>query len=166
MMQFFVTDAIISKGPKDKPALRFSESGKTVQFRIGKRVYDKREEENQRWVNINVRVLDEALCERIRKMKLDAGSFIHIRGRYDEDVWTADDKTMRAPVIIVEHIEYAYSGNSKGKQNGNKDTAPGTQTPPAEPSADSDPEAPGNFTGYQSFGSGSEDSQNPFFPAG
>jgi len=169
MMQFFVTDAIISKGPKDKPALRYSESGKAVQFRIGKRVYDKREEDNQRWVNINVKVLDEALCERIRKMKLDAGSFVHISGRYDEDVWTADDKTMRAPVIIIEHIEYAYSGNGKNKQSGDNGTASGAQSPPPDPTADSTPETSSGFTGFQNFGDGTGsnagDDESSFFPS-
>jgi len=165
MLQFIATDVIISKGPKDKPALRFSEDGSSsVLFRIGKRIYDKREEDNHRWVNINAKAFG-SVCERINKMKLDAGSFVHIMGRYDEDVWTGEDeKLMRAPVIIIEHIEYSYSGNGKNKQSGD-DNAAGS--PESSPDASAPPQSPGEmqeFTGYTPF-TEAPNTKNPFFPS-
>jgi len=164
MLKFFGTDLVISKGYDDKPALRFSDNGGPVRFRVGKRTYDKREKDNYRWVNLNVKGFGE-ICERIKKMKLDAGSFVHIEGRYDEDVWEDDGKSMRAPVIILENIEYAYTGNGGNKQNGNgKDAggssaeAQGSTQAPQQEGSQTEMEMPTGFTGYTSFGS-----PNPFF---
>jgi len=174
MLKFIATDVIVSKGRDDKPALRYSEDGSSIRFRIGKRVYDKREEDSHRWVNINVKAFGD-LCERIKKMKLDAGSFIHIEGRYDEDVWEVEGNTMRAPVVILTDIEYAYSGNGNNKQNGNGDNTPADNSPAASSNSSGAPapqqqgnqaandqqQMPENFTGFEGFGG-----PNPFFPQG
>lgn len=174
MLKFIATDVVVSKGYDDKPALRYSEDGSSVRFRIGKRVYDKREEENHRWLNINVKAFGD-LCERIKKMKLDAGSFIHLEGRYDEDVWDDENgKTMRMPVVILTDIEYSYSGNGN-KQNGNApadESSAASQNSPQNPSdvqtsqqddsgAVAQQNMPGNFTGFEGFGG-----PNPFYPQG
>lgn len=162
MLKFIATDVVVSKGFNDNPALRFSEDGSSVRFRIGKRVYDKREKDNHRWININIKAFGE-LCERIKKMKLAEGSFIHVEGRYDEDVWDDNGKTMRAPVVILTDIEYSYSGN--GKSNSTDANArigePATPTSEAQapqPSAEQQT-MPESFTGYEPFGG-----PNPFFP--
>lgn len=174
MLKFIATDVIVSKGRDEKPALRYSEDGSSVRFRIGKRVYDKREQDNHRWVNINIKAFGD-LCERIKKMKLDAGSFLHIEGRYDEDVWDdVDGNTIHTPVVILSEIEYSYSGNGNNKQNGNGDNAPaneppaGNQNPSGTPSpqqgnpaANGQQQMPDNFTGFEGFGG-----PNPFFPQG
>ena len=52
MFKVIATDAVISKGFEGAPALRYSESGESVRFRIGKKVYDTRAENNQRWINL------------------------------------------------------------------------------------------------------------------
>lgn len=164
MLKFMAANVVVSKGPKDKPALRFSEGDTSVMFRIGKRVYDTRAEDNQRWVNVNAKAFGD-LVKRIRKMKLDAGSFINIDGRYDEDVWQdKDGNTQRAPVVILTDIEYAYSGNAKSKQDG---TPAASSEPPQNPSQPESQgglgtdEMPDSFTGFSSFGG-----ENPFFPQG
>lgn len=128
MLKFIGTNVVVSKGYEDKPALSFSEEGNSVRFRIGCRVYDTRAENNQRWINVTVKAFG-AVCERIQKMKLKAGSFIHIDGRYDEDVWQdeATGETKRMPVVILSDVEYAYSGNGEGKKdNGHNAAAPAT----------------------------------------
>ena len=160
MLKFYATDVVVSKGFSDNPALRFSEDGTSVRFRVGKRVYDKRAQENHRWININIKAFGD-LCERIRKMKLNEGSFIHIEGRYDEDVWE-DKETKeinRAPAIILTEIEYAFSGN---KQNGNSDSASSEATSNSKSEASElqrgQDEMPESFTGYESFGG-----PNPFY---
>lgn len=175
MLKFIATDVVVSKGFNNNPALRYSEDGSSVRFRIGKRVYDKRAQDNHRWINMNIKAFGD-LCERIKKMKLDEGSFIHVEGRYDEDVWEdqTTHETNRAPVVILTEIEYAFSGN---KQNGNSDNeASGSQWKSQNASAQngqaaapsqSQPEElppeqgamPDNFTGFESFGGA-----NPFFP--
>jgi len=158
MLKFLATDLVISKGYGDHPALRFSEGGTSVRFRVGKRVYDKQAPDNYRWVNLNIKAFGGE-CERIKKMKLDAGSFIHLEGRYDEDVWEEDSTTKRVPVIILTDVEYSYTGNGS-KQNGNsKDAADAQNTAQAQKQENSQAEMPGNFTGFTSF-----DGPNPFYP--
>ena len=113
MFKVIATDVIISKGYDGAPALKFSENGDSVRFRIGKRVYDSRAENNQRWINMSVKAFG-GLCERIKKMQLKESSFVNILGRQDEDVWedpTTHEKRSTM-VIILDEIEYT-SGNKQ-----------------------------------------------------
>ena len=84
MLKVIASDVVISKGYDGAPALRFSEKG--VRFRVGKKVYDTRAENNQRWINLSVKAFGQT-SERIKKMQLKEGSFVNILGRLDEDVW-------------------------------------------------------------------------------
>ena len=159
MLKFFATEVTVSKGANNAPALKFSDKGDFVRFRIGAKVYDTRAEKNHRWVNLTVKAFGP-LCERIRKMDLKEGSHINLSGRYDEDVWedeqTKSKKSM--PVIILEEIEFCFSGSSKNSGAGQKATA-ASQNPAgnyAAPAADNG--MPNGFTGYQAYGGG-----NSFF---
>jgi hypothetical protein len=49
MNQVIFTDAVISKGYNDAPALRFNDSKSLVSFKIGKRIYDKNAKDNYRY---------------------------------------------------------------------------------------------------------------------
>ena len=108
-------------------------------------------------------------------MKLKEGSFVNIIARYDEETW--EDQTTHekksAPVLIVDDIEYCYSGSGQksGQENGGG-AAPagtvGTETPPSPPlPPQSQPQGDGqapdampeNFTGFENFGG----TENPFF---
>lgn len=183
MFKIIVTDAGVSKGYDGAPAIRFfdGEGGgaQSCRFRIGKRVYDSRCDNNHRWINLSVKAFGEA-CERIKKMKLKEGSFVNIIGRYDEETW--DDATTHekrsAPVIIVDEIEYCYSGS--GSKTGQESGAGAPQagggaypspTPQAQGQTGAAPQAqpqgqgtspdamPDNFTGFENFGG----AENPFF---
>lgn len=169
MLKIIITDASVSKGYEDNPALRFFDgdggSVSSVFFRIGKRVYDSRCEDNHRWINLNVKAFGD-VCERIRKMKLKAGSFVNIVGRYDEEVREDKDtnETRRYPVVIVEDIEFCYSGSGQKGGKGDAQDAPAPSQPPApaqnqgQPSAPPPP-MPDNFTGYSALGG----EENPYF---
>lgn len=147
MNKVFITNAVISKGYDETPALTFSENGENVRFRIGYKVYDSREENNTRWVNIMVKAFS-GLAERIKKMKLKEGSYINFIGNLDEDVWE-DPKTKerkREKVIILADIEYA-SGNAGGKtEKTDKDSGQDESGAAAPKKGKSDSE---NFTGYE-----------------
>ena len=147
MLKVFATQVIVSKGYDGAASLRFSENGDSVRFRIGKRVYDSREADEHRWVNISVKAFN-GVCERIKKMQLKEGSCINLIGRLDEDIWkdqtTGEKKTCM--VIILDDIEYASGGKPKDKQNAE-------QSAPAEAPANT--EMPAAFTGYEAFGGGS-----------
>ena len=158
MLKIFATNVVISRGYDGAGALRFSENGDAVRFRVGQKVYDTRAENNTRWVNLSVKGFG-GICERIKKMQLKEGSFINFVGRYDEDTWTDKDtnETKSMPVIILDDIEFS-SGGGKAK-DGQKPAQQANASAPATTAAPAASEAPaessGNFTGFESFGSGS-----------
>lgn len=159
MLKVFATQVVISRGYDGAAAIKFSEKGDAVRFRIGKKLYDPNAENNARWINMAVKGFGP-ICERIKKMQLKDGSFVNLIGRLDEDVWE-DQQTHEkksAMVIILDDIEYA-SGGGKSKDSQNTDEAqghPAASTAPATPAAA--PANNGGFTGYESFGGG-----NSFF---
>lgn len=165
MLEVIATSAVVSRGYDGAAALRFSEKGDAVRFRIGKKVYDTRAENNTRWINLSVKAFGD-ICERIKKMQLKEGSFINFRGRLDEDVWT-DQQTGESKstmVVVLDDIEYA-GGKPKENQESNRQqngTAPNTgAAAPAQPAAQSAAgQAPNGFTGYEPFGGGSFFSEN------
>ena len=116
MLKVFATQVVVSKGYDNTPALRFSENGDSVRFRIGKKVYDPHAENDSRWINLPVKAFN-GVCERIKKMQLKEGSFVNLIGRLDEDSW--EDKgckeTRKMMVIILDDIEYA-SGGGKSRE--------------------------------------------------
>lgn len=154
MLKVFGTQVVISRGYDDAAAIKFSEKGDAVRFRIGKKVYDPGASDNTRWINLAVKGFGP-ICERIKKMQLKEGSFVNFVGRLDEDVWE-DSKTKEkksTTVIVLDDIEYASSGsNPKDPQNTAK-TAYNAQATPSTASANK-----GGFTGFEAFGG-----NNPFF---
>lgn len=157
MLKVLATQVVISRGYDGAAAIKFSEKGDAVRFRIGKKVYDSNAENNARWINLAVKGFGP-ICERIKKMQLKDGSFVNIFGRLDEDVWE-DQQTHEkksAMVIILDDIEYA-SGGGKSKDNQDTEQAGhgGQAAPSAAPAA---PANSGGFTGYETFGGA-----NPFF---
>lgn len=173
MLKMIITEAVVSKGYDGAPAIRFydGEGGSQIaNFRIGKRVYDSKADNNHRWVNLNVKAFGD-VCERIKRMKLKEGSYINIIARYDEETWTVKDtnETRTGAVLYLEDIEYANSGNGqKTGQTGSGDSTPqGGGTPASQGQQPSQgqqaPQAPapmpGSFTGFENFGG----AENPFF---
>lgn len=176
MFKTFATNVVVSKGYEGAAALRYSENGESVRFRIGQKVYDSREEGNYRWLNISVKAFG-AVCERIRKMKLKEGSFVNLAARLDEEKWIDQEtqKERSQHVLIVEDIEYAYVGKSGENQNANQNQPQGqnpqgsqyqqaapTGAAPADqgqaPAAGqaaaqpADPMEADGFMGYEAFG--------------
>ena len=150
MLKVFATDVVISKGYDGAPALKFSEKGDSVRFRIGKKVYDTRANNNYRWVNLAVKAFG-TVCERIKKMQLKESSYVNIVGRLDEDVWedpTTHEKRS-AMVVILDEIEYA--GSVKAKEDSPVSSTAGTNTNTNTSSAQNSIDSE-NFTGYENFG--------------
>ena len=181
MLKMIITEAVVSKGYNNDPAIRYFDSensGQIANFRVGKRVYDSKAEKSHRWLNFTVKAFGD-MCERIKRMKLKEGSYINIVARYDEETWETRDthETRTGVVLYLDEIEYASSGN--GQKNGQASsggTAPqdggtpaaqnggpayqnqpqGQPVPQGQPAPDP---MPGGFTGYEGFGG----SGNPFF---
>lgn len=141
MFKTFATNVVISKGYEGAEALRFSENGESVRFRIGQKVYDSRVEGNYRWLNIAVKAFG-GVCERIKKMKLKEGSFVNLTARLDEEKWT-DQETKEEKsqhVLIVDDIEYAFVGKSSENQCSGQNHFQG-QSQPTGQSQQAEPEA-------------------------
>lgn len=156
MLKVFATDVIVSKGYENQGAVRFSDDNQSVRFRIGKKVYDKNAENNQRWVNFAVKGFGP-IVERVKKMQLKEGSFIHISGKLDEESWVVDQTTgatKSQTVIILEDIDYASGGGSGKKEGQNQQNGSASPAAPAA-STTSTPENSPNFEGYSNFGGGS-----------
>ena len=160
MLKFIAANVVVSKGYQNSPAVKFSEKGDFVRFRVGQKVYDPRSEDNHRWVNLTVKCFDQGLVDRIRKMGLKESSFVNLSGRYDEDVWEDEEtKEKRSmPCIILDEIEFSGGGSGKKSgdaQNGSTGTtssSPESAAPAAAPQESQ--QMPGNFTGYEGFGGG------------
>lgn len=152
MLSVFATQVIVSKGYGGAAALRYSEKGDSVRFRIGKKVYDPHAENNSRWINLSVKAFGN-VCERIKKMQLKEGACINLIGRLDEDSWTdqttGESKSMM--IIILDDIEYASGGGkSKTSQSLMQQAAA-----PQNVAAQQPVTPPGNFEGYTPFGNSS-----------
>lgn len=161
MLKFFASNVVVSKGYQNAPALKFSEKGDFVRFRVGQKVYDPRAEDNHRWINLTVKCFDASLVDRIRKMGLKEGSFISLSGRYDEDVWEDEESHEKRsmPVIILDELEFSGGGKRSGdgqNANSSKGAPSAAPAPAAAPAAgfQGGYQMPGNFTGYEGFGGG------------
>lgn len=158
MFKVFATNVVVSKGYGENPTFKFSDNENIVNFRIGKKVYDPKADDNTRWINVAVKAFGD-ICERIKKMKLKEGSSLNIEGKLDEDVWDDEStgEVKRRTVIILTDVEYASSGSGSGNSNKPDDQSTekpkgGNQTGNKKGSDSS------NFTGFSDFGG-----ENPFF---
>lgn len=173
MLKMIITEAVVSGGYNDDPAIRYFDvenSGQIANFRIGKRVYDSKAENNHRWLNFTVKAFGE-VCERIKRMKLKEGSYINIIARYDEETWEVkgSSETRTGVVLYLDEIEYASSGSGqKASQTTSGSPAPQSGSTPApqgqQPQQGQPPQPaapmPDNFTGFAGFAG---DAGNPFF---
>ncbi len=163
MNKILITSAVVSKGYQDKPALRFSDKSEgtfSVRFKVGERLYDKRAENNTRYINHSVKAFGN-LADRVEKMGVKEGSYLNLSGRLDEDVWEDSGVTKRAAVIILDDIEFCYSGTS-GKKNSAGAPEPGgipedhgygeSATAAAPKSQEELVQSGGNFGGFSPFG--------------
>lgn len=162
MFKVIATNVVISRGYDGAAALRFSEKGESVRFRIGKKIYDPNAENDSRWINMPVKAFGKE-CERVKNMKLKDGSFINLIGRLDEDTWTDTNtgETRSTMVIILDDVEYAGGGGklrenqeSSNPANNAAKNAPVTNQPTAPAVQAAGTETSGNFTGYEPFGGG------------
>ena len=70
MLKVFATQVVISRGYDNKPAISITkgnDSAASVRFRIGKKVYDPKAENNARWLNYSVKGFGP-IVDRIEKM--------------------------------------------------------------------------------------------------
>ena len=157
MIKVSAANVIVSKGYNDTDAVKFNKSGDCAMFRISEKKYDSREEDNTRWINVNVKALG-GMAERVKKMKLGAGSNVVISGDLDIETWEDENSNKKSmAVILLTHIEYQFGGsnNSSKSKNDDEDEEEEEQPKPkakGKSSGKKNPEDSDNFEGYQGFG--------------
>lgn len=156
MIKVFLANVIVSKGYNDTDAVKFSKNGDCAMFRISEKKYDSRAEENTRWINVNVKALG-SLAERVKKMKLGAGSNVIISGDFDIETWEDDEGNKKsAPVIVANHIEYQFGGSGSSSKSKDDDEDEEEDKTKAQAKGKSTgkkkPEESDNFDGYSPFG--------------
>ena len=99
MIKVSAANVIVSKGYNDTDAVKFNKSGDCAMFRISEKKYDSREEDNTRWINVNVKALG-GMAERVKKMKLGAGSNVVISGDLDIETWEDENSNKKSMAVI------------------------------------------------------------------
>jgi len=129
-----------------------SEKGKWTSFRVANRQYDPHSERKTHWSNMTVKAFG-VVVDRIVKMGIDAGSYVHIIGEEVEEFWPDkknEGKMKYRRVFIARDVLFAGS-NGKGKKQ-DEAKAPEEEKPSAEPEPEAENQtAEGTFTGAEAF---------------
>ena len=121
-----VTKAVVSPGYDKTEALKFSDSGEAVRFRVGIPHYDANAENNTFWENETVKAFG-GVCEQVKKMKLKEGSLVSFVGEKIYDSWE-DEETGEIKLLKVE-----YAGS--GKKSDSDDDEDEEEVPKSKPKA-------------------------------
>jgi single-stranded DNA-binding protein len=127
-----ITKAVVSPGYDKTEALKFSDSGEAVRFRVGIPHYDANAENNTFWENETVKAFG-AVCEQVKKMKLKEGSLVSFVGEKIYDSWEDEEtgEIKHASAIKLFKVEYAGSG----KKSDSDDDDEEEEVPKSKPKA-------------------------------
>lgn len=128
-----ITKAVVSPGYDKTEALKFSDSGEAVRFRVGIPHYDANAENNTFWENETVKAFG-AVCEQVKKMKLKEGSLISFVGEKIYDSWEDEEtgEIKHASAIKLLKVEYAGSGKKSDSDDDDEDEE---EVPKSKPKA-------------------------------
>ena len=111
-----ITKAIVSPGYDKTEALKFSDSGEAVRFRVGIPHYDANAEDETFWENETVKAFGP-LCEHVKKMKLKEGSWITIVGEKIYDSWEDEETGEIKHASAIKLLKVEYTGGGKKKSD-------------------------------------------------
>ena len=124
-----ITKAVVSPGYDKTEALKFSENGESVRFRIGIPHYDANAENNTYWENETVKAFGP-ICEQIKKMKLKEGAVIALAGEKSFDSWEDEEGEIKhASVIKLSKVEYVGSGKKSDSDDDDEEEEPPKSKP-------------------------------------
>ena len=126
-----ITKAVVSPGYDKTEALKFSDSGEAVRFRVGIPHYDANAENNTFWENETVKAFG-TVCEQVKKMKLKEGSLVSFVGEKIYDSWEDEEtgEIKHASAIKLFKVEYAGSGK---KSDSDDDDEEEEEVPKSKP---------------------------------
>ena len=124
-----ITKAVVSPGYDKTEALKFSENGESVRFRIGIPHYDANADNNTYWENETVKAFGP-ICEQIKKMKLKEGAVIALAGEKSFDSWEDEEGEIKhASVIKLSKVEYVGSGKKSDSDDDDEEEEPPKSKP-------------------------------------
>ena len=124
-----ITKAVVSPGYDKTEALKFSDSGDVVRFRVGIPHYDANAENNTYWENETVKAFGP-ICEQIKKMKLKEGAVIALAGEKSFDSWEDEEGEIKhASVIKLSKVEYVGSGKKSDSDDDDEEEEPPKSKP-------------------------------------
>ena len=124
-----ITKAVVSPGYDKTEALKFSDSGDVVRFRIGIPHYDANADNNTYWENKTVKAFGP-ICEQIKKMKLKEGAVIALAGEKSFDSWEDEEGEIKhASVIKLSKVEYVGSGKKSDSDDDDEEEEPPKSKP-------------------------------------
>ena len=124
-----ITKAVVSPGYDKTEALKFSDSGDVVRFRVGIPHYDANAENNTYWENETVKAFGP-ICEQIKKMKLKEGAVITLAGEKSFDSWEDEEGEIKhASVIKLSKVEYVGSGKKSDSDDDDEEEEPPKSKP-------------------------------------
>lgn len=128
-----ITKAVVSPGYDKTEALKFSDSGEAVRFRVGIPHYDANAENNTFWENETVKAFG-TVCEQVKKMKLKEGSLVSFVGEKIYDSWEDEEtgEIKHASAIKLFKVEYAGSGKKSDSDDDDEDEE---EVPKSKPKA-------------------------------
>jgi single-stranded DNA-binding protein len=128
-----ITKAVVSPGYDKTEALKFSDSGEAVRFRVGIPHYDANAENNTFWENETVKAFG-SVCEQVKKMKLKEGSLVSFVGEKIYDSWEDEEtgEIKHASAIKLFKVEYAGSGKKSDSDDDDEDEE---EVPKSKPKA-------------------------------
>ena len=127
-----ITKAVVSPGYDKTEALKFSDSGEAVRFRVGIPHYDANAENNTFWENETVKAFG-SVCEQIKKMKLKEGSWITIVGEKIFDSWEDEEEDEIKHASAIKLLKVEYVGNGKKSNSDDDDEDDEEETPKSKP---------------------------------
>ena len=127
-----ITKAVVSPGYDKTEALKFSDSGEAVRFRVGIPHYDAKAENNTFWENETVKAFGP-VCEQIKKMKLKEGSWITIVGEKIFDSWEDEEEDEIKHASAIKLLKVEYVGNGKKSNSDDDDEDDEEETPKSKP---------------------------------
>lgn len=115
---FSLSNVYVSKGFEENPAVRYAEKdGEVVvaSFGLSGSVYDKKAENNKKYINFTGCKAFGKMAQRIQKMKVDSGANVNVSGHFDSESWEDKEtnKKRTALTFIIDNIEYNGSGKKK-----------------------------------------------------
>ena len=125
--------ALVSKGYENSEALKFSETGESVCFRVSIPHYDANAEDKTYWENATLKAYG-SVCEEIKRLGVKAGSWISFVGKKIIGTFPDNETGEIKKKIFIKVLDVSYASSGNGRR-ANSDEDGEDEEQPAKPKA-------------------------------